>query len=275
MRRALPITTLALFAALPIAANGCVQQDRYEQLLLAKRSLDDQLVHAQDERDTARANLATAQAELTQTRSELGTVDAKFEQLVGDFDQAAETNDEFLRRITQLELGPLPPDVASALAAMAMSHSDLVSFDAHRGMVRFASDFTFDLGMDALKVDADTTVMRLAEILNTETAGVLEVRIVGHTDNVPIERPETRRRHPSNLHLSVHRAIAVRDALVDAGLEASRIEVAGNGEFRPIVPNGPKGAAENRRVEIFVGPMPGFAARAPADRIRTIDPPMK
>ena len=76
------------------------------------------------------------------------------------------------------------------------------------------------------------------------------------------------------MHLSVHRAISVRKALAGAGVEPARIQVAGYGEFRPIVPNGPKGAAENRRVDLILVPMPQRLAeqktsRTPADR-RTV-----
>ena len=57
------------------------------------------------------------------------------------------------------------------------------------------------------------------------------------------------------MHLSAHRAISVRDALVGDGVSANRMQIAGYGEFRPIVPNGPNGAAANRRVEIYLTPL--------------------
>jgi hypothetical protein len=47
----------------------------------------------------------------------------------------------------------------------------------------------------------------------------------------------------------------VRDLLVSDGVAANRVEVAGWGEYRPIVENGPRGAAQNRRVEVFIRPM--------------------
>ncbi len=157
---------------------------------------------------------------------------------------------------------------------MASAYPNLLSFDASTGMLRFASDFTFDLGSAELKPNAAATIATLADILNAEQASPFELRIIGHTDNVPIERPATRQRHPTNMHLSVHRAISVRKALAGAGVEPARIQVAGYGEFRPIVPNGPKGAAENRRVDLILIPMPQRLAeqetsRTPADR-RTV-----
>ncbi|GHG91661.1 OmpA family protein [Comamonas sp. JC664] len=71
----------------------------------------------------------------------------------------------------------------------------------------------------------------------------LRLRIEGHTDNK--ERPA------STLQaLSVARAQAVAKALVDAGLDASRIETVGMGDARPKAPNLlPRGRELNRRVE--------------------------
>ncbi len=263
MRCALPITTAALFAALPMVGTGCVQQGRLDGAIHAKRITSHQLVRAEQDRDAAMANLTTAQAKLGETQQNLEAMEATYNALLADVQDQASTNNKLLRQVAAIQLGPLPPDLASALEELAFAYPDLLSFDAQRGMVGLASDFTFDLGSDVLRADADLTILPLADILNSEIASAFEVRIVGHTDNVPILRTETRRKHPSNLHLSVHRAIAVRNALVDAGVEPTRIEVAGAGEFRPLVTNGPKGAAENRRVEIFLSARPLLAARKP------------
>jgi hypothetical protein len=61
------------------------------------------------------------------------------------------------------------------------------------------------------------------------------------------------------VHLSAHRSISVRDALVGDGVSANRFMVAGYGEFRPIAENTSKGNADNRRVEVFLVPMSGSA----------------
>ncbi len=70
MRRALPTLTVTVLFALPIFASGCVQMDRYEQLLLAKRTVEEQVVRSQEQRDTARANLDTSLVQLSQTQTE-------------------------------------------------------------------------------------------------------------------------------------------------------------------------------------------------------------
>lgn len=149
----------------------------------------------------------------------------------------------------------LPPELDEALRALAAAHPDLMIYDPKRGMVQLTSDLTFDLGSADLKGEAQSSLKQLAEVLKGATASSYEVRIVGHTDNVPIKNVGTRAKHPTNVHLSVHRAISVRDALVGSGVGAGRCSVAGWGEFRPVVANPPTGGARaNRRVEIFLVP---------------------
>ncbi|GEL72573.1 OmpA family protein [Myxococcus virescens] len=75
----------------------------------------------------------------------------------------------------------------------------------------------------------------------------LRLRIEGHTDNR--ERPAAAARKA----LSEARAAAVAKALVDAGLDASRIETVGLGDTRPKAPNLlPRGRELNRRVEFVL-----------------------
>ncbi len=254
MRRASIISAFAI-AAVPLVGTGCVQQDRYDAILESNRSLKEQLVSAEDERDVSRANLDTVRQELSQSRSDLARLQQQNSALRGDLDEMSTGYDDLLTRVSDLKVGPLPRDVESALTSLARNHPELLTFDAQTGMVRFASDFTFDLGSATVRSGAAQTLGALAEILNTPSAQQFEVRIVGHTDNVPIGKPSTRAKHPTNMHLSVHRAIAVRDQLTKAGVEPVRMQVAGYGSYRPIVANGTNGAAENRRVELYLAPL--------------------
>ncbi len=254
-----------LVILLPLVAGGCARQDQYDHTVAANRSLQEQLAAMEDERKAAEQRLAATQETLDQTRSSHDQLQSQYQQLstsVGSLDAA---NRDYMQRIAQLEIGPLPVEVENAIADLARMHPHLLSFDANMGLVRFASDFTFDLGSIDLKPDATSTLTQLATILNEPAARNLEARIIGHTDNVPISRPETRRKHPTNTHLSVHRAISVQSALTQAGVNPDRIQVAGYGEHRPIVPNGAGGAPENRRVEIFLAPMATEAVQATFD----------
>ncbi len=71
----------------------------------------------------------------------------------------------------------------------------------------------------------------------------LQVRIEGHTDNIASAQ--------YNQKLSLRRARAVHDYLVNHGIKAQRLSVAGFGFSRPVASNGTaQGRAKNRRVEL-------------------------
>ncbi len=73
----------------------------------------------------------------------------------------------------------------------------------------------------------------------------LQLRVVGHTDNVGKERV--------NLKVSLARAQAVKDYLVAQGISKSRITVEGAGAAEPLLPNDTEAnRATNRRVELIV-----------------------
>jgi chemotaxis protein MotB len=290
MTRASRFTVWTLLTALPFAGIGCVPQDRYDQLLMANRSLEEQLLQMESDRDSARADLNATRDQMSRRSTNLEDLQSQNRRLSNDLERMASEYDALLRRVSELEVGPLPADVEDAIQRLANAHPDVLSFDASRGLLRFASDFTFDLGSVALRSEASETLRKLAEILNTSAAREFEARIVGHTDNVRISRAETLRNHPTNVHLSVHRAISVRDALVEAGITPVRMQVAGYGEHRPVVANRTGGTAENRRVEIFLVPMPtdiqpvesapasntsAPAASSPASQRRSAPEPMK
>lgn len=73
----------------------------------------------------------------------------------------------------------------------------------------------------------------------------VSILITGHTDNVGSDQ--------ANQRLSEGRANAVRDALIERGVQAERIEAEGKGESEPIADNDTEeGRAKNRRVEFTI-----------------------
>lgn len=81
--------------------------------------------------------------------------------------------------------------------------------------------------------------------LRPELAKAYEGVIIGYTDSTG--DPEY------NLDLSLRRAQAVRDYLVETGVPADKLRVIGRGKADPIAPNTTaEGRAQNRRVEIVV-----------------------
>jgi chemotaxis protein MotB len=140
----------------------------------------------------------------------------------------------------------------------------MVTYDAARGTVKWNADLLFALGSDVVKQTSIQSLNAFTNIMKSPSASGFEVVVVGHTDNVPIVRVETKAKHPTNWHLSVHRAISVASVLRSNGYDARRIGVMGVGEYRPIADNStPAGASQNRRVEVYIVPLGSFAHTVP------------
>lgn len=155
----------------------------------------------------------------------------------------------------QLLLGgaKLPVELSTMLEDFA-KQEDMVTFDPSSGIVKFKSDLLFKSGSDEVQPTAGEAVKVLCGILNSEQGQQFDIIIGGHTDDQPIRY--SRGKHPSNWHLSAHRAIAVLNMMAANNIDSKRTSIRGFGEFRPFVPNesGKRGHKQNRRVEIFIVP---------------------
>ncbi|MHC4221010.1 MAG: OmpA family protein [Planctomycetota bacterium] len=149
----------------------------------------------------------------------------------------------------------LPAELNTLLEDFAKQEK-MVTYDPSRGIVKFESDLLFDAGSDNVAPSAVEAVKALSRILNSSQAKKFDIIIAGHTDDMRIGKPSTLAKHPTNWHLSAHRAISVLNIMADSQIEPSRVSLRGFGEFRPIEPNqaNKKGNPKNRRVEIYIVP---------------------
>ena len=244
--------TSGLLAGTMLVSAGCVPEQKYNDLLTAYKGQEQQLLTAQNELATARANEERLRTQIAATMADLEELQKRMASGNGDLDAWIAKYEELKKQLAQLEVSPLPRDLSDKLRALA-NETDVFEFDERTGMLRFKNDFTFDPGSDQLKPGASAVLARLASILNSPSASEFEVKVVGHTDNTPVVR--TKAKFGNNMMLSVYRSASLRNALVKDGVTAGRFQIAGYGEYRPIVVNGAKGAVENRRVELYLTPL--------------------
>jgi len=121
----------------------------------------------------------------------------------------------------------------------------------------------FDSGEARLMPGAGDKIKRIAEVL---TQYGLDMRVEGHTDNVPIHNAL----FASNWDLSTARAMAVAMMLLnESGVDPQRISIAGYAQYHPSASNDtPEGRRANRRVDIVV-----VSTSAPA-QAKASDPPL-
>lgn len=242
---------LGIVALVGALLSGCASSREASQQERANRALQGEIVKLQNDLEEANRALALKDQELNTWRSSSGdrsAMEASYRQQVADRDATIRRMQDLLN---QMDTTRLDPATDRALADLASRHRDLLTYDSERGMLRFNSDLTFDSGSDVVKEGAKQTLAQFAQILQGTGSGY-DIEIVGHTDSQRISAG-TAQRHPTNVHLSAHRAISVRSELTSLGIPAERMMVAGWGEHRPLVANTATGnTPQNRRVEIFL-----------------------
>jgi len=147
----------------------------------------------------------------------------------------------------------LSNQVANHTVSIQMGHDGLVISLREAGF--FAS------GSATPKAETLPTLRKIAASLaNTP----YDLRIEGHTDNIPIHTAE----FSSNWELSTARATDIARLLIDQGLiPPERISAAGYAQYHPVASNDTAdGRAENRRVDLVVLPRTkvNFAASGPS-----------
>jgi len=258
------VRKLAILGGIVLVTSsfGCVSRDEFLRTEFARRkaaeradALERDLADERNkslalerEREALKRELDARTALYETTRGERDRLQALVDRMSGQMDDVLKKG---MGDIKVVEV-KLPPELDKALKELAEKYPNEIEYDARKGAVRWKSDLTFAKGSDEVREEARASLKAFADIVNSSAASQFEVVVVGHTDTLPIG-PITARKHPTNWHLSVHRAIAVMFNLRQNGVDYARMGCMGYGEYRPRVPNPPRGGAEqNRRVEIFL-----------------------
>jgi chemotaxis protein MotB len=147
------------------------------------------------------------------------------------------------------DLERLRQQLAVTLRSQVASHSISLEMGPDGLVISLREAGFFDSGSATPKSDAIPTLRTIAAKLGTEP---YDVRVEGHTDNVPIHTLE----FDSNWELSSARATHIARLFLETkAIPPDRISAAGYAEFHPVASNdSAEGRAQNRRVDLVVMP---------------------
>jgi type VI secretion system protein ImpK len=118
--------------------------------------------------------------------------------------------------------------------------------DAQTITVRITNQAMFDSGSATVAPAVLPLLQRIGVAANCEPGPLL---LVGHTDNQPIRSVK----FPSNYHLSLARAEAVRAVIANSLKEPRRLSTEGHADSQPLADNTtPQGREQNRRIELIL-----------------------
>lgn len=108
-------------------------------------------------------------------------------------------------------------------------------------------EILFPSGSAVLNENSQVVLNKIADIIRKLPN---DIRVEGHTDNVPIKSSL----YPSNWHLSVARALNTAYYLIEKeNLNPDKVSIVGYSEYQPVETNLTlTGRAKNRRVDIVI-----------------------
>ncbi len=144
----------------------------------------------------------------------------------------------------EAQLSRREAELAGAAAdSLRMQLQGMTASSEARGQVMTISGDAFASGQSQLRAEARNNLQKVIDLINSNPGA--SVLVEGHTDS----------QGSANLNqvLSQRRAEAVRDALIQQGVDGGRLRAVGLGKDRPVADNGTaEGRARNRRVEVVV-----------------------
>jgi len=168
------------------------------------------------------------------------------------------------------DLNRIRHDLALTLAKQIAANTVSLEMGRDGLVISLREAGFFDSGSATPKAEALPTLRQIADRLS---ATPFDLRIEGHTDNVPIHNAE----FDSNWELSSARATHIARLFLEMKtIPPDRLSAAGYAEFHPVASNDTAaGRAENRRVDLVVLPrtklnFAGSGAAAPSGPWRKV-----
>ncbi len=253
--------------------TGCASLDELRQTQMAQRRLEAEKADIEQQLFDSRGSVESLRTRADSLEDQLSVKDQLITSLTRENDGLEamfRKTQEVLEKVADRPISPvapgagtLPADLDAALQQLAAENPSAVMYDSAHGTIKWKSDLLFAFASDVVKDSAKDSLRAFSRIMRSPAAANFDIVVVGHTDGVPIRKPQTIQKHPTNRHLSVHRSIAVADLLKSSGLDAARIGVMGFGEYRPLASNdSEENRARNRRVEMYIVPQGSFSTGA-------------
>lgn len=254
--RTVKLSVLFLTFTCLMLLSGC--NSELKDLKVRNSTQQKRIAELESELQTTKVQLDQLKRQLESTEGRGGIEVSALQQKIAALEEDLAKKKDLISTMQQQLLyggASLPVELTTMLEDFAKG-KEMVEYDSSRGIVKFKSDLLFEPGSDVVAPTAGEVIKALCDIMNSEQGKNFDVIIAGHTDDIRIGKPDTREKHPTNWHLSAHRAISVLNMMSSDGIGPERMSIRGFGEFRPIAPNAPnkKGNSQNRRVEIYIVP---------------------
>ncbi len=233
---------LAVMIAISVAAAGgaCVKKSTHQK---AVGDLEARLATADGRIKALEGEISSLSTGKTATEGELAKVRDEKAASEADLAELKAMREADQKRIAAFE------DLQARFKSMADAGDLEIAFRKGQMTIKLPSGVLFPSASAELSEPGQKTLTKVAKVL--QELGRRRILVAGHTDNVPIDKPE----YKNNWYLSSARAVVVVEYLVGAGLPPELLAAAGYADKDPVASNkSKKGRQKNRRIELLLVP---------------------
>jgi chemotaxis protein MotB len=215
--------------------------DLEQQFASGTASSQEEIAKLKNQASDLEANAARIAKEREQLRQEQT-------RLAAALDQERAAKEEEIKRLTQTQ-----EELSKSLQDEISKGNITIQQVRDRLTINMVDRVLFDSGQAQVKPAGLKVLHQVSDILKTVTNK--QIRIEGHTDNVPIST-KLQNRFKTNWELSTARATTVVRYLIDqSSVDRQYLSAVGHADTRPLAENDTaEGRSSNRRIEIVLYP---------------------
>ena len=203
---------------------------------------------AQEEIAKLQQQAASMEAEAAQIAKEREQLRQEQARLAATLDQERAAKEAEIKRLTRTQ-----EELSKSLQDEISKGNITIQQVRDRLTINMVDRVLFDSGHAEVKPAGQKVLKQVSDLLKTVTDK--QIRIEGHTDNVPIS-VKLQSRYRTNWELSTARATAVVRYLIDqGGVDPRHLSAIGYADTQPVASNDTdEGRSANRRIEIVLYP---------------------
>lgn len=227
-----------------LASGSASAQEEIAKLQTQAYELEADAARIAKEREQLRQEQSQLTASLEQERQRLKAEEAEKARL----EQERAAKEEEIKRLTKTQ-----EELSRSLQDEIAKGNITIQQVRDRLTINMVDRVLFDSGQAQIKPAGIKVLKQVGDVLNKITDK--QIRIEGHTDNVPISA-KLQDRFKTNWELSTGRATTVVRYLIDTGgVDRQYLSAVGYADTRPIASNdSEEGRSSNRRIEIVLYP---------------------
>lgn len=233
------IILILLLVLVSFLVFGCVSTQEYGALEKKNSKTEEELAALKRKNDEAIRKIGELENQLAEADMEISELKVESESQRG---QSAKKIEAIQRTYDSL-VKNLKNEIAKGEIQVEREKEKLT--------MKIAEELFFDTGKADIKPGGKAILARIGNIL--KKIPEKNIRIEGHTDNVPIVS-SLKLRYPTNWELGAARATTVvRYFQEEIGIDPLRLSAVSYGEYRPVATNSSgAGRSRNRRIEIIL-----------------------